>query len=434
MNNERKMTYQFWYDHWKNHNFASSEDSTIGPITWDELVKKFGFNMIVDATIEGIIRVVNDFEETHITEFPPHVDPANNEKSLYRIHFEGEDFVKDLRYQIIMDLNDEDLKALHKKYPTEDTFGCDSDQECEDGTKTLDKIMLSTFKYWFEHWSGVDYGDDLFDEQTMEELAEEYGMENMKYALKQGWLNFYYGGGVLDDIAGFECPEDETGIVEMHFDAENMARASKMLMDDTAYVGQLEDCNDMWGYPLDDGETGEDGDSSDEELAPPATIKRKREQEDETPQKKAKCDSPKYRSQSPMQAFLEEQNESDFFTKENDMQKGDEIVTEVVSGDHVIQLVKLAYPRVIATTADGNIMENEDGSIVFPNGVTYHSEVTSVYSDSSMPGGVIDDNGCIKKDAPNLADDSASDEEDMIAENKATENCQENHTVGCTKC
>ena len=74
-------------------------------------------------------------------------------------------------------------------------------------------------------------------------------------------------------------------------------------------------------------------------------------------------------------------------------------------------------------------MENEDGSIVFPNGVTYHSEVTSVYSDSSMPGGVIDDNGCIKKDAPNLAD-----EEDMIAENKATENCQDNHTVECAKC
>ena len=147
-----------------------------------------------------------------------------------------------------------------------------------------------------------------------------------------------------------------------------------------------------------------------------ASNKRKREEEEETPQKKAKCDSPKYRSQSPMQAFLEEQNESDFFTKENDMQKGDEIVTEVVSGDHVIQLVKLAYPRVIATTAEGNIMENEDGSIVFPNGVTYHSEVTSVYSDSTMPGGVIDDNGCIKKDAPNLAD-----EEDRRAENKATE-------------
>ena len=424
MTNERKMTYQFWYDHWKNHNFASSEDSAIGPVTWAELVKKFGSTMIVDGHIEGIIRVVNDSEETHITEFPPHVDP--DEKSLYRIHFEGEDFANDLRYQIIMDLNDEDLKALHKKYPTEDTFSCDADK-CEDGTKTLEAIKLSTFKYWFEYWSGVDYGDDLFDEQTMEELEEEYGMENMVYALKQGWLNFYYGGGVLDDIAGFECPEDETGIVEMHFAAENMAQASKMLMDDTAYEGQLEDCNDMWGYPLDDGETGED---TEEELAPPAPIKRKREEEVETPQKKAKCDS--YECQSPMHAFLEEQK-SDFFT-ENKMQEGDEIVATAVSGDHVIELVKLAYPRVIATTEEGNIMENEDGSIIFPNGVTYHSEVTSVYSDSSMPGGVIDDNGCIKKDAPNLIDDSASDEEDMIAENTATENCQENHKVGCTKC
>ena len=376
MTNERKMTYQFWYDHWKNHNFASSEDSAIGPVTWDELVKKFGSNMIVDGHIEGIIRVVNDFEETHITEFPPHVDPAN-EKSLYRIHFEGEDFANDLRYQIIMDLNDEDLAALHKKYPTEDTFSCDADK-CEDGTKTLEEIKLSTFKYWFEYWSGVDYGDDLFDEQTMEELEEEYGMKNMVYALKQGWLNFYYGGGVLDDIAGFECPEDETGIVEMHFDAENMAQASKMLMDDTAYEGQLEDVNDMWGYPLDDGETGEDGDSSDDELAPPAPIKRKREDSEG------------------------KHNESDFFTKKHEMQKGDEIVATATSGKHVIELVKLAYPRVIATTAEGDIMENEDGSIIFPNGATYQSEVTSVYSDSSMPGGVIDDNGCIKKDAPNL--------------------------------
>jgi hypothetical protein len=377
MTTERKMTYQFWYDHWKNHNFASSEESAIGPVTWDELVKKFGSTMIVDGEDEGIIRVIKHSEETHITEFPPQVDPANND-DLYRIHFEGENFAKDLRYQIIMDLNDEDLAALHKKYPTEDTFSCPDLEECEDGTKTLEDIKLSTFKYWFEYWSGVDYGDDLFDEQTMEELTEEYGMENMVYALKQGWLNFYYGGGVLDDIAGFDSPDDETGIVEMHFDAENMAQASKMLMDDTAYEGQLEDCNDMWGYPLDDGETGED-----EELAPPARIKRKREDSD-----------------------------SDFFTKKH-------------------KTAKLAYPRVIATTAEGNIMENEDGSIIFPNGVAYHSEVTSVYSDSSMPGGVIDDNGCIKKDAPNLADDGM---EDRIAEEKAIENCQDNHTVGCTKC
>src|SRR6056300_1900042 len=116
MTNERKMTYQFWYAHWKKHDFASSEDSHIGPVTWGELVKKFGFNMIVDAHIDGIVRVINHSKETHITEFPPQVDPANDEKSLYRIHFEGEDFANDLRYQKIMDLNDEDLKALRKKY------------------------------------------------------------------------------------------------------------------------------------------------------------------------------------------------------------------------------------------------------------------------------------------------------------------------------
>ncbi len=272
MNNERKMTYQFWYDHWKNHNFASSEESTIGPVTWDELVKKFGFNMIVDGHIEGIIRVVNDFEETHITDFPPQVDPANDEKSLYRIHFEGEDFANDLRYQIIMDLNDEDLKALHKKYP-KDPFSCD--EECEDGTKTLEANKLKNYKYWFNEWSSVDFADDLFADQTVEELAEEYGMEKLQYAAKQGWSNFFYGGGVLDDIAGFECPEDETGIVEMHFDAKNMAKASKMLKDDPTYTADLESVNDLYGT---------------------AAPKRKRE------------------------------DDSDFFTKKHKIDKGDEIV------------------------------------------------------------------------------------------------------------
>ena len=383
MTNERKMTYKFWYNHWKNHNFASSEEAAIGPVTWAELVKKFGTTMIVDAHIEGIIRVLNDSKE--ITEFPPQVDPANDEKTLYRIHFKGENFVKDLRYQIIMDLNDEDLEALHKKYPTEDTFSCPDSVKCEDGTKTLKSIELSTYKFWFEHWSGIDYNGDLFDEQAIEELEEEYGMENMVYAANKGWVEFYFGGGVIDDIAAFECPDDvDDALVEMYFDGETMAQAAKMLMDDTAYEGQLEDCNDVWGYPLDDGETGEDGEDgdsgeeTDEELAPPPPIKRKREEEDTTPQKKAK---------------------------------------------------------VIATTAEGDIVENEDGSITLPNGVTYHSEVTSVYSDSTMPGGVIDDDGCIKKDAPNLTDVWHDDGlEDRRAEEKALENCQANHNVACTKC
>ena len=230
-------------------------------------------------------------------------------------------------------------------------------------------IELSTYKFWFEHWSGIDYSGDLFDEQPIEDMKEEYDIDNMVYAANKGWLEFYFGGGVVDDIASFECPDDEDGLVEMYFDGEAMAQASKMLMDDIAYEGQLEDCNDMWGYPLDDGDSSEE---TEEELAP----KRKREEEDTTPKKK---------------------------------------------------------PKVIATTAEGDILENEDGSITF-NGVTYHSEITSVYSDSTMPGGVIDDDGCIKKDAPNLIEDDWDGLVDQRAESKATENCQENHEVGCTKC
>lgn len=393
MNNERKMTYQFWYDHWKNHNFASSEDSTIGPVTWAELVKKFGSTMIVDGHIEGIIRVVNDFEETHITEFPPQVDPANDEKSLYRIHFEGEDFVKDLRYQIIMDLNEEDLAALHKKYPTEDTFSCADSVKCQDGTKTLEASELSTFKFWFKHWAEIDFGDDTVDELSWEEMVEEYGEDNIKLAVNKEWISLYFGGGEVTDLPPEFDQEDEHVCIEMVVNGENMAQASAMLKGDDTYKEDLVSVNDLYGSPYDDC----DSDSEDEiENCRTPSPKRKRDDIECPPAPK------KHRCQSPMQAFLEEQNESDLFTKENDMQKGDEIVTEVVSGEHVIQLVKLAYPRVIATTAEGNIMENEDGSIIFPNGVTYQSEVTSVYSDSTMPGGVIDDDGCIKKDAPNL--------------------------------
>ena len=217
----------------------------------------------------------------------------------------------------------------------------------------------------------------------------------------------------------------------MVVNGENMAQASAMLKGDDTYKEDLVSVNDLYGSPYDDTDSSGDSEEEIENCRTPSP-KRKREEDECPPAPK------KHRCQSPMQAFLEEQNESDLFTKENDMQKGDEIVTEVVSGEHVIQLVKLAYPRVIATTAEGNIMENEDGSIIFPNGVTYQSEVTSVYSDSTMPGGVIDDDGCIKKDAPNLVLDhtgyESESDPDAVAEELALENCQENHSVGCTKC
>lgn len=56
-------------------------------------------------------------------------------------------------------------------------------------------------------------------------------------------------------------------------------------------------------------------------------------------------------------------------------------------------------PKVYETPA-GPVLEDENGTLTFPDGTV--SEVVSIYSDSTMPGGVIDDDGCIKKDAPNL--------------------------------
>jgi hypothetical protein len=383
------MTYQFWYDHWKNHNFASSEESTIGPVTWAELIKKFGSTMIVDGHIEGIIRVVNDFEETHITEFPPHVDPANDEKSLYRIHFEGEQFATDLRYQIIMDLNDEDLAALHKKYPTEDTFGCDSDQECEDGTKTLEVIELSTFKFWFKHWAEIDFGDDTVDEFSWEEMVEEYGEDNIKLAVEKEWISLYFGGGEVTDLPPEFDEEDREICIEVVVNGENMARASAMLKGDDTYKEDLVSVNDLYGSPYDDCDSDSEeeienrctecnvdmGPSNPRQLCGKTycrtpSPKRKRE-EDECPPapKKAKCQSPE------------------------------------------------TYPKVYQTPA-GPVTEDKNGTLTFPDGTV--SEVVSIYSDSTMPGGVIDDDGCIKKDAPNLVVNEESDDEgveDLSAEN-----------------
>lgn len=381
--NSRQITCAFWFNHWKNHNYASLEESKIGPIPWQELTEKFGSNMIVDGHINNWIEVRKHSNNERITEFPPHVDPTNDEKTLYRIHFKGADIAMETRYEILLDLNEDELSAIQKKYPTKETFSCD--EECEDGTKTLVDKKLEEFKIWFEHWSGVDYANDLFDERPLNELVEEYGMDSLQYVAAQEWMNFYSGGGLIQDITVFDTEvdeEDKDTCIEMHFDGENMAQASHMLKDDPSFREQLEEVNDLYGYPFDGGDSGEESEEEVECRTPP---KRKRD-EDECPPAPKKA--------------------------------------------------KLAYPRVIATTADGNIMENEDGSIIFPNGVTYQSEVTSVYSDSSMPGGVIDDNGCIKQDAPNLVTDGSDDDglEDMIAENKAVENCQENHNVGCTRC
>jgi hypothetical protein len=536
--NSRQITCAFWLNHWKNHNYATEEESSIGPVTWHELTDKFDSVNIVDGHINNWIEVRKHSNNERITEFPPHLDPRNDEKYLYRIHFKGADIAMETRYEIILDLNEEELAAIQKKYPTKDTFH--SSNHPGKGCTTLADKKLEQFKIWFEHWSGVDYADDLFDERPLNELVEEYGMDSLQYVAAQEWMNFYSGGGLIQDITVFDTEvdeEDKDTCIEMHFDADNMAQASHMLKDDPAYREQLEEVNDLYGYPFDDGDSGEDTDEDSEEEVECRTPPKRKRDEDECPPapKKAKCDSSKYRPQPPMQAFLEEQNESGFFT-ENKMQEGDEIVATAVEGDilenedgtktlEVIELstfkfwfkhwaeidfaddtvdelsweemveeygednIKLAvnkewislyfgggevtdlppefdqedehvciemvvngenmarasamlkgddtykedlvsvndlygspyddcdsdseeevcppapkkakrqFPKVYQTP-EGPVMEDKNGTLTFPDGTV--SEVVSIYSDSSMPGGVIDDNGCIKQDAPNL--------------------------------
>ena len=65
--------------------------------------------------------------------------------------------------------------------------------------------------------------------------------------------------------------------------------------------------------------------------------------------------------------------------------------------------------RKVYQTPAGPVTEDEHGNLTLPDGS--RSEVVSHYSDSTMPGGVVDDDGCIRKDAPNLVKVGADEKE-----------------------
>ena len=120
-------------------------------------------------------------------------------------------------------------------------------------TVTMDRqIHLDMYKFWFEHWSSIDFANDLFDELTKEDMFEEYGEEKIMYAAKKKWVTFHYDDwyGQIQDIAAFECGADETGIVDMRFNAETLAQASKMLKGDKTYESDLKRVNELYVQTL----------------------------------------------------------------------------------------------------------------------------------------------------------------------------------------
>lgn len=219
---------------------------------------------------------------------------------------------------------------------------------------------VTIFKFWFKHWAEIDFADDTVDELSWEEMVEEYGEDNIKLAVNKEWISLYFGGGEVTDFPPEFDQEDEHVCIEMVVSGENMAQASAMLKDDETYKEDLESVNDLYGSPYDDCDSSSDSEDEIENRCTECNVdmgpsnprqlcgktycrtpspKRKRE-EDECPSapKKAKCQSPE------------------------------------------------TYPRALCQTPEGPVMEDKNGTV---------SEAVSIYSDS-------DDDGCIKKDAPNL--------------------------------
>ena len=137
---------------------------------------------------------------------------------------------------------------------------------------------LRMYKYWFRHWSNVDFASDLMDEQPWEDLVEEYDEDSIKYAVKKDWISLYNScGGIITDLPPEFDEEDEDAYVEMVVNGENMAAESVMLKGDEKYKPDLESVNDLYGTPYDDcddTETDEDSEEDSEEEV--QTPKRKR--------------------------------------------------------------------------------------------------------------------------------------------------------------
>lgn len=77
------------------------------------------------------------------------------------------------------------------------------------------------YNYWFRHWSEIDFADDMFEEDSWDEIREAYRPIDIQDAVKRGWLFMYESGG--SEITDFDDIEDDAA-VEIHFHGETMAQ------------------------------------------------------------------------------------------------------------------------------------------------------------------------------------------------------------------
>lgn len=235
---------------------------------------------------------------------------------------------------------------------------------------------ITVYKFWFKHWAEIDFADDTVDEISWEEMVDEYGEDNIKLAVNKEWISLYFGGGEVTDLPPEFDEEDKEICIEMVVNGENMARASAMLKDDETYKEDLVSVNDLYGSPYDDCDSSSD--SEDEN-----------DSEDEIENRCTECNVDMGPS-NPRQLCGKT-----YCRTPSPKRKRDDIECPPAP-----KKAKCQSPKVYQTPAAGPVLEDENGTLTFPDGTV--SEVVSIYSDSTMPGGVIDDDGCIKKDAPNL--------------------------------
>ena len=232
---------------------------------------------------------------------------------------------------------------------------------------------ITVYKFWFKHWAEIDFADDTVDEIPWDEMVQEYGEENIKLAVNKEWISLYQSaGGEITDLPPEFDEEDKDAYIEMIVNGENMARASAMLKDDETYKEDLESVNDLYGSPHDDTDSEDESASDSDEIENRCTECNV----DMGPSNPRQlCGKTYCRTPSPKR-------------------KRDDIECPPAP-----KKAKCQSPKVYETP-EGPVLEDENGTLTFPDGTV--SEVVSIYSDSTMPGGVIDDDGCIKKDAPNL--------------------------------
>lgn len=97
------------------------------------------------------------------------------------------------------------------------------------------------YNYWFKHWGEIDYADDMFEEDSWDEIREAYRPIDIQDAVKRGWLFLYETSG--SEITDFDDIEDDAA-VEIHFHGETMAQNIYLL---DVNEEERETVCDIWG-------------------------------------------------------------------------------------------------------------------------------------------------------------------------------------------